>query len=122
MVKTTKAPRQKHVPLRTCVVCRQVRGKRELVRVVRTPAGNVQVDLTGKLAGRGAYLCRAQACWGPALKGNRLSAALKAPLTGEDAEALAAFAATLPETLIEEPSDGPARNSAGLPRSTAGHA
>ncbi len=113
MAKTTKVPRQKHVPLRTCIVCRQVRGKRDLVRVVRTPAGNVQVDLTGKLAGRGAYLCRAQACWGPALKGNRLSAALKAPLTGEDANALASFAATLPETLVGEPVDEQRRGSGG---------
>ena len=63
-----KGPRPKHVPQRTCVVCRSERGKRELVRIVRTPAGAVQVDPTGKVAGRGAYLCKARLCWqGPAL-------------------------------------------------------
>ena len=96
---TTKAPRQKHVPLRTCIVCRQVRGKRELVRVVRTPDGYIRLDMTGKMGGRGAYLCRARACWDPALRGNRLAVALKAPVAGDDLEALAAFAATLPERL-----------------------
>ncbi len=63
-----KGPRPKHVPQRTCVVCRSERGKRELVRIVRTPDGAVRVDPTGKVAGRGAYLCKARPCWqGPAL-------------------------------------------------------
>lgn len=97
-----KGPRPKHVPMRTCVVCGQTRGKRELVRVVRTPEGTVQVDPTGKLAGRGAYLCRAQTCWEPALAGHKLSAALKVPLRPEDAAGLAAFAATLPVSLVTE--------------------
>jgi hypothetical protein len=44
-----KAGRQKHVPQRTCVVCRQVRNKRELVRVVRTPDRELVIDETGKL-------------------------------------------------------------------------
>lgn len=93
-----KGPRPKHVPIRTCIACRQEAGKRELVRVVRTPSGSVQVDLTGKLAGRGAYICRARACWGQALQGQRLSAALKTTLSAEDLAALQAFAATLPES------------------------
>jgi len=105
-----KAPRPKHVPLRTCIVCRQTRDKRELVRVVRTapkktdlvPVATVQVDPTGKLAGRGAYLCRARACWDQALAGHKLSAALKTTITAEELAALKAFASTLPETLISE--------------------
>lgn len=102
-----KAPRPKHTPLRTCIVCRQTRGKRELVRIVRTAPKkgdlaavvSVQVDPTGKLAGRGAYLCRARACWDQALAGHKLNTALKTIITPEDLAALKAFASTLPETL-----------------------
>jgi uncharacterized protein len=97
-----KGPRPKHVPMRTCIACRQERGKRELVRVVRTPAGNVQVDPTGKLAGRGAYLCKARPCWEQALQGQRLGAALKTTINPDDMAALRAYAATLPEVLATE--------------------
>lgn len=102
----SKAPHRKHVPLRTCVVCRQTRSKRDLVRIVRAPEGPVLVDLTGKAAGRGAYLCRARVCWQGILHGTRLNAALKAPVSAEDSARLAAFAATLPETLATEPAEG----------------
>lgn len=92
-----KGPRPKHVPQRTCVVCRSERGKRELVRIVRTPAGEVRVDPTGKVAGRGAYLCQARPCWqGPALA-HKLNAALKTTMSAEDLAALRAYAETLPE-------------------------
>ncbi len=92
-----KGPRPKHVPQRTCVVCRSERGKRELVRIVRTPGGAVQVDPTGKVAGRGAYLCKARSCWqGPAL-GSKLNAALKTTIGAEDLAALWSYAETLPE-------------------------
>jgi hypothetical protein len=92
-----KGPRPKHVPQRTCVVCRSERGKRELVRIVRTPAGAVQVDPSGKLAGRGAYLCKARECWNAPGFTQRLSTALKTTLSTEDAAALKAYAETLPE-------------------------
>ncbi len=98
----TKGPRLKHVPVRTCIACRQERGKRELVRVVRTPAGSVLMDPTGKLAGRGAYLCRAKLCWDQALRGGRLGAALKGDVPQMDLGALREFAETLPETLVVE--------------------
>lgn len=68
--------RLRPVPLRTCVGCRRERPKREMVRIVRTPAGAVQVDATGKSAGRGAYLCAQRSCWEQALKRGRLEAAL----------------------------------------------
>lgn len=97
-----KGPRRKHVPMRTCIVCRQSQGKRELVRIVRTPAATVEIDLTGKAAGRGAYLCRARTCWDQALSGHRLSAALKASPNAEELATLAAFAATLPVELAGE--------------------
>lgn len=96
---TPKGPKPKHVPMRTCIVCRQERGKRELVRIVRTLDGTVRVDPTGKVAGRGAYLCRARPCWEQALQGQRLGAALKTTVSAENLAELRAYAATLPEAL-----------------------
>ncbi len=60
---TKKGPRPKHIPQRTCVVCRQKQDKRQLVRLVRTPVGPVVVDYSGKQNGRGAYLCANPVCW-----------------------------------------------------------
>jgi predicted RNA-binding protein YlxR (DUF448 family) len=88
--------RPKHVPQRTCIGCRQVAGKRGLIRVVRTADG-VVVDPTGKLAGRGAYIHGTRTCWNRVLEGNRLNQALRTPIKPEDRTALRAFAATLPE-------------------------
>jgi hypothetical protein len=62
--------------MRTCVGCRTVRPKRELVRLVRTPDLRIELDLTGKKSGRGAYICPRQACLEAALKKNRLLQAL----------------------------------------------
>jgi predicted RNA-binding protein YlxR (DUF448 family) len=58
------------------------------VRVVRNKAGGVEIDKTGKMEGRGAYLCRDRACWEKALKGNQLGHALKGKITRDDAERL----------------------------------
>ncbi len=87
--------RVKHVPQRTCVGCRTVLAKRELIRIVRTAEG-VQVDPGGKLAGRGAYLHDRRACWERGLRG-ALSHALKVELTLADRERLEVFADALPE-------------------------
>jgi predicted RNA-binding protein YlxR (DUF448 family) len=65
------------------------------VRIVRTPQGTVEVDPTGKKAGRGAYLCQAQQCWQLALKKERLDHALKAKLTPQDKEAILEYAHSL---------------------------
>lgn len=75
-------------PRRSCVACRQVKAKRELLRVVRTPAGRIEVDVTGKLAGRGAYLCRDHTCLNQALKQRKLDRALGAAISPEVGEAL----------------------------------
>ena len=85
--------RVKHVPQRTCVGCRTVLGKRQLVRLVRTAQG-VLVDPSGKLAGRGAYLHDRRSCWEAGLHGS-LAHALKTELTAADRERLEAFAGTL---------------------------
>lgn len=98
-----RGPKPKHIPQRTCIACRQVAGKRNLLRVVRTENGIV-VDPSGKLAGRGAYLHPYQECWRAALRGNRLEQALRAPLSAENRQALLAYMATLPasEAAAEE--------------------
>lgn len=81
--------RQKRVPWRTCVVCREARAKRQLTRLVRTPEG-VQIDTTGKLHGRGAYLCDNVTCWQKAAEGDALGRALKTELTNEERAMIAA--------------------------------
>jgi uncharacterized protein len=87
----------KHVPQRTCISCRQVAGKRALLRLVRTEQG-VEVDATGKLPGRGAYLHPYQNCWQAVLRGGRIEQALRTRLTEENRQALLAYMATLPES------------------------
>ena len=64
--------KQRKTPQRTCRGCMAVKGKRELIRVVRIPDGTVEVDLTGKKAGRGAYICPDKSCLEKAIKTNRL--------------------------------------------------
>lgn len=95
------------MPMRTCVVCRQNLPKRDLLRVVRPPDGAVTLDPTGKLAGRGAYLCRRRACWDEALKKKSLDRALNTSLGDEERSRLAAFAASLPD--IEPPMGDPVK-------------
>ena len=65
-----------HVPQRSCVACRTARTKSELLRVVRTPTGEIKIDAAGKLAGRGAYICRSAACLQMAAKQKRFERAL----------------------------------------------
>ena len=74
---------RKHVPMRTCVVCRQKHDKRALTRLVSTNDG-VLIDRSGKMAGRGAYLCENKTCWDRALASGVLSKALRVELTDED--------------------------------------
>jgi predicted RNA-binding protein YlxR (DUF448 family) len=99
MAKTaSKQPkRPKHIPLRTCVACRETKPKRELLRVVRTPDGHVVLDATGKKSGRGAYLCARLSCWENAIKKKRLEQELELTLSEEDRAGLDAFIATLPK-------------------------
>jgi len=86
------APKKKHKPQRTCIACREVKNKQDLIRIVRTPEQEIVVDETGKAQGRGAYLCGQGACWQKALNRGIISRALKTSLTEQDAEALREFA------------------------------
>jgi hypothetical protein len=82
----------KRIPQRTCVACRRVQAKRELIRLVRTSDGSIEVDTTGKRVGRGTYLCRSWECWESGLKGNRLEYALRTSLTQDNLEQLIKYA------------------------------
>ncbi len=81
---TNKQIHHKHIPQRTCIVCRETDAKRSLTRLVRTADEGVQVDLTGKRNGRGAYLCDQPACWEHAVQSDVLEKALRTTLTIED--------------------------------------
>lgn len=96
--KRHKGPRPKHVPRRMCVACRESDEKRSLTRIVRTPEGTVEIDLTGKKNGRGAYLCDRPACWTRAIETNVLSRALNVALSEDALRTLRDFAATLPDS------------------------
>lgn len=78
---------QRPQPVRTCVVCREKSSKRALTRIVRTETG-IYVDLTGKVNGRGAYLCDAPTCWQRATQSDVLARALRTSLTDADRERL----------------------------------
>jgi len=84
-----KAKRQRHVPHRLCVGCRQVLPKRSLIRIVRGSDG-VKIDPTSKAPGRGAYLHDKRSCWQVALRSS-LAQALRTEFEPEDRQALIAF-------------------------------
>ncbi|MDA0676551.1 MAG: YlxR family protein [Chloroflexi bacterium] len=78
----------RHVPLRTCVVCKEKKPKRDLLRIVRTPDGEVVLDSTGRANGRGSYVCGDAGHWGdPALRA-KLGYALTVRLDDADVERL----------------------------------
>ncbi len=78
----------KKIPQRMCVICRQMRDKSQLVRVVKTSENTAAVDETGKLNGRGAYICRTGECIGRAKKTKGLEKSLKMNIPDEIYEAL----------------------------------
>lgn len=75
------------IPMRRCIGCREMREKRSLIRVVRNQEGDIQVDATGRMNGRGAYLCRDVACFAKARKARALNRE---------------FSAEIPETVYEQ--------------------
>ena len=82
--------------MRMCVGCREMKPKKELIRVVRSPEGVVSMDPVGKKPGRGAYVCRSEACLKRAIKQKQLERQLETSLTEEVADALARALAELP--------------------------
>ena len=80
--------KKKKIPERRCIGCGERRPKPELIRIVRSPEGEVSVDLTGKKSGRGAYICRSQQCLTRAVKKGQLARNLECPIPDEIAERL----------------------------------
>ena len=70
----------KKIPIRMCVGCRESKPKRELLRVVRTPDARIELDATGKMSGRGAYVCGRPECLARAIKTKQLERALAHPI------------------------------------------
>lgn len=79
----------KKIPLRMCVGCREMKPKKELLRVVRTPEDEVLIDFTGKKSGRGAYVCPEEACLARAVKQRQLDRALERAISPEVTQQLA---------------------------------
>ena len=75
--------KQKKIPMRMCVGCREMKPKRELVRIVKSPAGEMSVDRVGKAPGRGAYLCPSLQCLRRARKAKALEHALETAVPDE---------------------------------------
>jgi hypothetical protein len=90
-------------PTRSCVACRTARQKRELLRIVRTPSGTIAADQSGRLAGRGAYVCRQESCITIAIQRGALTRALEIPVP---AALLETLAVTLTESNIQEEARG----------------
>ena len=88
--------RRKHIPQRTCVACRGTKANKDLIRLVNN-TGIVEIDLTRKKPGRGAYLCPAAHCWEIGLKGNRLEYTLRTKITLGNRQILEEYGRNLPE-------------------------
>ncbi len=77
-------------PVRMCAGCRERAPKKELIRIVRTPAGEIVADATGKTPGRGAYICRKASCLARARKSRALERMLETAISPEAYDILAA--------------------------------
>ncbi len=73
----------KKIPMRMCIACRESKPKKELIRIVKNSEGKLNVDLTGKMSGRGAYICSSVECLEKAYKIKALNRALEITMTEE---------------------------------------
>ncbi|OLS01761.1 RNase P modulator RnpM [Tissierella creatinophila] len=80
--------RKKKIPLRKCLGCKENKNKKELIRIVKTPENEVLIDLTGKVNGRGAYICNNKECFKMAIKSNIISRNLEVEIPKEKIEEL----------------------------------
>ena len=74
---------QKKIPMRQCVGCREMKPKKELIRAVKSPEGNISLDFRGKAPGRGAYVCPDPACLKRAIKSKALERAFETQIPQE---------------------------------------
>lgn len=71
------------IPMRQCIGCREMKSKKEMMRVLRTPEGEILLDTTGRKNGRGAYLCRSMECLNKAVKNQGIQRSLKTEIPKE---------------------------------------
>ncbi len=100
MKKMMMSTTNKHIPQRTCVACRQVKAKRQLIRLVALPGGGIDVDTGSRKDGRGAYMCPTLECWQTGLVAGRLEYTLRTSLTRENRERLTQFGKKLDKELV----------------------
>ena len=79
---------EKKIPMRQCLGCREMKPKRGLIRVVRSPEGTISLDFRGKASGRGAYVCRSAACLKKAIRARALERAFSVQIPAEIYERL----------------------------------
>ncbi len=79
---------EKKVPLRKCIGCGEMKPKKELIRVVKSPEGEISIDLTGKKSGRGAYICHSKDCLIKAQKSKRLEKSFSTQISQEIYDAM----------------------------------
>ena len=79
---------EKRIPMRQCLGCREMKPKRELIRVVRSPEGEISLDFKGKSPGRGAYVCPRADCLKKAVKARAIERALNTAIPAEIYERL----------------------------------
>ena len=79
---------QKKIPMRQCLGCNEHKPKREMIRVVRTPEGEIELDFVGKKSGRGAYICPKKTCFVKARKSKRIENVLEVKLPEEIYDAM----------------------------------
>lgn len=80
--------KMKKIPLRKCLGCNEMKPKKELIRIVRSPEGKVSIDKTGKAQGRGCYICHSINCLNQAVKAKRVEKALEANVDNDVFEKL----------------------------------
>ena len=73
----------KKIPMRMCLGCNAMKPQKELIRAVRSPEGEISIDLTGKKAGRGAYICKSAECFKKARKARRFEKAFSCKISDE---------------------------------------
>lgn len=79
----------KKIPMRMCLGCNEMKPKKELIRVVKSPEGEISLDFTGKKSGRGAYICSSVECFNKARKGRRLEKAFSCKIDAGVYDAMA---------------------------------
>ena len=83
MKNANSTPKEKKIPIRQCLGCNEHKPKNEMIRVVRSPEGEISLDTRGKKSGRGAYICHSVSCLNKARKSRRIERALECTIPEE---------------------------------------